>query len=118
MSSLIYLFLAMFYLFFSWLLYAENCLYFQHIMQLILEYKFRSKWYDTMIGHVRRNMCISWSNMIVWRVTIKFRSYYGFYVYVVISLEINECMYYSHQMINNSVLTSFDVAYLVFNVMS
>ena len=73
-----------------------------------------------MMGHERGNVSISGSNMVVWNwtVTRKFGSYYGFYLSVVTSLGINECMCYYHQVNINGDLISFEVAYFIFNIMS
>jgi hypothetical protein len=46
--------------------------------------------------------------------TRKFVSYYGFHLSVVISLVINECMCYYHQVTKNGDLISFKVAYLIY----
>jgi hypothetical protein len=47
--------------------------------------------------------------------TRKFVSYYGFHLSVVISLVINECMCYYHQVTKNGDLISFKVAYLIYS---
>jgi hypothetical protein len=74
----------------------------------------------SMIGHVRENMCISRSNMVVWNWTVTeyFGAYYGFSHSFVASLGINKCMCYYHQVTNNGDLISFEVASFILNIMS
>jgi hypothetical protein len=58
--------------------------------------------------------------MVVWNWTVnrKFGSYYDFYLSIVSSLVINECTCHNYQVTNNGDLISFEVAYLIFNIMS
>jgi hypothetical protein len=53
-----------------------------------------------------------------WTVTRKFRSCFGFYLSVVTSLGIKECMCYYHEVTNDGDLKSFEVVYLISNIMS